>query len=228
MNTKRFGFTLIELLTVIAIIGILAAILIPVASRIRDEARAAQCKSNQRESGVGLLLMANDDEGRLAVVRQGNGYGRWGQHILDDGYIDSGSRAVLYCPSWDPIDYYIPAWDYRTYGFNMIQSRYTQIYRDTGPEMFVINTEKIEDPSRYFILADSYYPGNRNQRFRISDYRASDLDGLHLRHNGKLNMFFLDGHVETVDSLGLAVIGFRTVYGENEKIINLPRPPTIR
>ncbi|MFA0773933.1 MAG: hypothetical protein KEFWMYNX_001965, partial [Candidatus Fervidibacter sp.] len=37
------GFTLIELLVVIAIIAILAAILFPVFSRVRDKARQAVC-----------------------------------------------------------------------------------------------------------------------------------------------------------------------------------------
>lgn len=223
MKSKSAGFTLIELLTVIAIIAILAAILIPVTARVRAEAQSAVCRSNLRQSGIGLLLLANDRDGRLAVVRQGVGYGRWGQHLLNDGYIDSGSREVLYCPSWDPTDHYIDAWDFRTYGFNMIEGQFTRIHRDNGPEMFEINTELIADPATYFLLADSYQPANRNQRFRISDYRASALDGLHLRHNGKLNMCFLDGHVETVDPLRLAEMGFRTVYGEDGDVITLPR-----
>lgn len=225
MKRKTSGFTLIELLTVIAIIGILAAILIPVTARVRDQARTAACKSNQRQAGLGLLMLAGDQNGHLAVFRQGNGSGRWGQQLINDGYLDTGSRDVLFCPSWDPTDYYVGAWDWRTYGFNLIASEYTRIYNDDGPEMFAINTEAIEEPSSYFLLADSYHPGNQNQRFRISDYSASALDGLHLRHNDTANLFFLDGHVESADAIRLAKIGFKTVYAEDGRVIRFPPPP---
>lgn len=44
-NYKRHGFTLIELLTVIAIIGVLAAILIPVIGSVQRNAKIAASKS---------------------------------------------------------------------------------------------------------------------------------------------------------------------------------------
>jgi prepilin-type N-terminal cleavage/methylation domain-containing protein len=48
------GFTLIELLVVIAIIAILAAILFPVFSRVREKARQTQCLSHTRQMGIAL------------------------------------------------------------------------------------------------------------------------------------------------------------------------------
>jgi prepilin-type N-terminal cleavage/methylation domain-containing protein/prepilin-type processing-associated H-X9-DG protein len=54
------GFTLIELLTVIAIIGILAAIIIPTVGRVRESARATACKSNLRQIGLAVQIYGNE------------------------------------------------------------------------------------------------------------------------------------------------------------------------
>lgn len=66
----RSGFTLIELLTVIAIIGILAGILIPVVGRVREAARTSVCQSNLREWHSAFLMYANDNNGMVPRAQQ--------------------------------------------------------------------------------------------------------------------------------------------------------------
>jgi prepilin-type N-terminal cleavage/methylation domain-containing protein/prepilin-type processing-associated H-X9-DG protein len=59
------AFTLIELLTVIAIIGILAAILIPTVGKVRESARSTQCISNLRQIGSAIQLYADSNRGKM-------------------------------------------------------------------------------------------------------------------------------------------------------------------
>lgn len=77
-SCKR-AFTLIELLVVIAIIAILAAILFPVFARARENARRASCMSNLKQIGLGMMMYAQDYDGRLA-----------------NGYLDFGAGNVTY------------------------------------------------------------------------------------------------------------------------------------
>lgn len=62
---KQHGFTLVEILTVLAIIAILAAILIPVVNKVRMGARDSAGLSNIRQVGVTYLLAAQDNRGVL-------------------------------------------------------------------------------------------------------------------------------------------------------------------
>lgn len=59
-RTQKSGFTLIELLVVISIIALLAAILFPVFSRARENARRSSCQSNLKQLGLGILQYAQD------------------------------------------------------------------------------------------------------------------------------------------------------------------------
>ena len=95
------AFTLIELLTVIAIIGILAAIIIPTVGKVRQTARYSKGSSNLREIARGNLLFAQDNKG-------------WIPHdgftaTPTAGQITPGLRGGSVIPWWNAIPPYIGA-----------------------------------------------------------------------------------------------------------------------
>ncbi len=112
------AFTLIELLTVIAIIGILAAILIPVVGKVRASARNSQCLSNVRQLALANLLYASENKGQLIVhlnAQIGSGAnatyilppsvrneGNWQKALAAHMTLDKVSaRSRFICPSAD-------------------------------------------------------------------------------------------------------------------------------
>lgn len=64
------GFSLIELLTVIAILGILAAIIIPTVGKARETAQRAVDANNLRELGKAALIYAADNRDALPNPQQ--------------------------------------------------------------------------------------------------------------------------------------------------------------
>ena len=69
------AFTLIEMLCVIAIIGILAALLLPALSQGRAKAQRIQCVSQLRQAGLAFHGFAHDHSGRLPMQVPANAGG---------------------------------------------------------------------------------------------------------------------------------------------------------
>ena len=66
-SSFRRAFTLVEMLVVIAVIGILVALLLPALQIAREGARSAQCQNNLRQIGAGLLERSGRHNGQLCT-----------------------------------------------------------------------------------------------------------------------------------------------------------------
>lgn len=99
------GFTMIELLCVITIIGLLAAMLMPVTQGIIVRARDTKCMNNLKQIGIAANAAANDNDNRYPII-EFDGDGNVVSETLgvDAKYMDEAlkpygiTKELLLCP----------------------------------------------------------------------------------------------------------------------------------
>lgn len=82
---KKCGFTLLELLVVIAVIGMLTAVLIPVLRAAKNQARSIQCGCNIRQLSLGFAAY-QQDYGAFP-------YGLWFEDLINPPFRPEGSHS---------------------------------------------------------------------------------------------------------------------------------------
>lgn len=91
------GFTLIELLVVIAILALLAAILFPVFSRVRENARRTSCLSNEKQIGLAIMQYVQDYDEMMPRIYFANYSGaNYYDYSSGDNYVSGGVSKVNY------------------------------------------------------------------------------------------------------------------------------------
>jgi prepilin-type processing-associated H-X9-DG protein/prepilin-type N-terminal cleavage/methylation domain-containing protein len=219
------AFTLVEILVVVAILGILAALLLPALARSKRRAQQIICVSNLHQLGVGLQNFLANNHGYPVVKGSGNGdeAGMWDEQLQRVGLNISATNSqfrtggVWLCPSvqWakksDGQDKYSGN---QSYCYNAFGVVLTTSFRgadeggsggwlglaghDGGPQStnyMPIAESEVVVPSDMIAIGDSF---TGFSIFTRDSAAVLEKRGNALsRHSGKGNVVFCDGHVES-------------------------------
>jgi prepilin-type N-terminal cleavage/methylation domain-containing protein len=178
----RAGFTLIELLVVIAIIAILAAILFPVFSNARENARAIAATSQAREIGLGNRMYVEDYDETFPIFQayntldyNGNEAPPWTAHHLGvemeilpyiqshDIFKDPDDMGSPYLSSGYPGTGVLTDSYYDAYGssYRYDQAGFTSVVGANGSNQ---DDQPINTPTATTIVRDATYVDTSNTR----------------------------------------------------------------
>ncbi len=200
---SRRAFTLTEMLVVIAIIGILAALLLPTIAQGKRKAQQVVCVSNLRQIGFALHAYVADNHAyppgmRWAVTLEHQGFGisRPGTNFLQ--------RGVWRCPTAQfSLHSATPGVIWLCYGYNSFGVlRVGDITNTLGllghMELGIgnpIRESEVAAPSDMMAVGDGF---NGSRDFmREPSKEMGRWGNTFSRHAGKANVLFCDGHVES-------------------------------
>lgn len=181
-SKRASGFTLIELLAVVLIIAILVAITIPAYFRVMESAKQAECASNLRAIGTGIASYIADNDGTIPAGYSSS-TGVWTTALIPymPWSINYNSRFDVsrYCPTTSNNGLGIYKRNASTWGTDYGVNQVILVSSNKNP----IKASTVR--SNVFTVFD----GNQ-----IVGWPSN---GIYYRHQGKVNVLFLDGHVES-------------------------------
>ncbi len=226
MESRKKSFTLIELLVVVAIIAVLVAMLLPALSTARQMAQGIYCLNQLRQINLASQNYADEYNSSIPATT-GNapgGWERWMQPLYYQGFIKDIN--FFKCPYFPPYHYRNLGrwgeWRWLAYGFNTSGSGYPYyatdawkvkawFYNGRTRYVYTVKLDKLDYPSRCLLHADSVNSLGTVQTSSVS-YIGGGGQLVHLRHTGRANADFADGHAERLDRSGLMRCGFLEAY----------------
>jgi prepilin-type N-terminal cleavage/methylation domain-containing protein/prepilin-type processing-associated H-X9-DG protein len=201
---KRHAFTLIELLVVISIIAILAGMLLPAISTVRDQARSTSCRNNLKQIGLAAVQYQEEWDGIIVPGLQpadglANSTNVWTWKL--GGHLDYDSTA-MFSPSNSPRSYFCPAKRGAFgYGYNL---KYLSRWDTFIQRLIPIGTVKAS-ANKVLIcdkLETQYGPGFYDWRAYVRSGDGTEgaqtaLEPVDFLHSGSANACYLDGHVDS-------------------------------